>query len=194
MVRSALTEHLFCDKISTVSKWTKLSFHLSLVAKEYYWVHPKWFLSLWYARRKPCTHLASNWHYLQMDWIELPYEPRHLGVTLGVSKMITEPMLRLAQTVHLFFSTQTLSPNRPKRDSHDPRHLGFPYGASEMISEPMVHSTQIVHPSCVKISTISKRTKLRFHLSLIIDEYHRGRPNWFWAYGTFGAKRATILR
>jgi hypothetical protein len=42
----------------------------------------------------------------------------------------------------------------------DPHHLVVPSGASKIISMPMVHSTQTVHLSCVKISTISKRTKL----------------------------------
>ena len=45
-----------------------------------------------------------------------------------------------------------------------------------MISEPMVRSTQTVHLSCVKISTLSKRTELSFHLSLITYEYHQVRP------------------
>jgi hypothetical protein len=43
---------------------------------------------------------------------------------------------------------------------HDPRYLGVPSGASKMIFEPMVHLVQTVHPSCVKISIISKRTKM----------------------------------
>jgi hypothetical protein len=36
-----------------------------------------------------------------MDQNELPVAPRILGVSLGVSKMIFQPMVRLAQTVHL---------------------------------------------------------------------------------------------
>jgi hypothetical protein len=43
---------------------------------------------------------------------------------------------------------------------HDPRHLGVPTGESKMISKPMICSTKTVHLSCVKISTISKRTEL----------------------------------
>jgi hypothetical protein len=58
MVRSAQTVHLFCIKISTISKHDKTSFHLSLVTLEYHWVHPNWFLSLWYVWRKPYTYLA----------------------------------------------------------------------------------------------------------------------------------------
>jgi hypothetical protein len=36
-----------------------------------------------------------------MDQNELALEPRHLEVPSGASKMITEPMVRLAQTMHL---------------------------------------------------------------------------------------------
>jgi hypothetical protein len=37
-----------------------------------------------------------------MNRIKLPLEPRHLGIPLGVAKMISEPMARLVQTVHLY--------------------------------------------------------------------------------------------
>ena len=57
--------------------------------------------------------------------------------------------------------------------SHDPCHLGFPSHASKMISEPMVRSAPTAHLSCVKISTISKRTEMSFHLSLDTQENHR---------------------
>jgi hypothetical protein len=58
--------------------------------------------------------------------------------------------------------------NRPKEDSTKPHHLGVPSGASKTISKSMVHLVQTVHPSCVKISTISKRTEMSFHLSVVI--------------------------
>jgi hypothetical protein len=48
---------------------------------------------------------------------------------------------------------------------HDPRHLGVPSDASKPISEPMVCLAQTVQ--LVKISTISKRTKTSFHMSLV---------------------------
>jgi hypothetical protein len=47
------------------------------------------------------------------------------------------------------------------------RHLGVPSGASKMISEPMVRLAQTVHLSGVNISTIPKRTKKGFQLSLV---------------------------
>jgi hypothetical protein len=36
-----------------------------------------------------------------MDQNEIPHDPRHLGVPSGASKMISEAMVSLAQTVHL---------------------------------------------------------------------------------------------
>jgi hypothetical protein len=47
----------------------------------------------------------------------------------------------------------------------DQRHLGVPSGVSKKISEPMERSAQTVNLSCVKISIISKRTEMSFHLS-----------------------------
>ena len=41
---------------------------------------------------------------------EIPHDPRHLGVPSGASKTISEPMVRLAQTVHLsYINTNTIS-------------------------------------------------------------------------------------
>jgi hypothetical protein len=36
-----------------------------------------------------------------MDWYEHPLDPRHVGVPSGGSKMISEPIVRLVQTMHL---------------------------------------------------------------------------------------------
>ena len=45
-----------------------------------------------------------------MDQNELPIEPRHLVVPSGSSKMISELMVHLAQTVHLSCTdTNTIS-------------------------------------------------------------------------------------
>jgi hypothetical protein len=48
MVRLVQMVHLCCVKISTISKHTETSFHLSLVAYEWHRVCPKRFMSLWY--------------------------------------------------------------------------------------------------------------------------------------------------
>jgi len=53
-----------------------------------------------------------------MDEIELPLKHRNLGVSLGASKMISEPigMFGVKPSTYLA-STLTLSPNGLKRDS-----------------------------------------------------------------------------
>jgi len=58
MVRAVQTVHLSCIEINTVSKWSETSFHLTHVTKENHQLRRKWFLSLWYVRRKPCTFLV----------------------------------------------------------------------------------------------------------------------------------------
>jgi hypothetical protein len=68
-----------------------------------------------------------------MDQNELPVEPRQLGVPSGLSKMISQPKVHLAQIVHLSCFQTDLN-----EILHDPRHVGVPSGASKMISEPMV--------------------------------------------------------
>jgi hypothetical protein len=45
--------------------------------------------------------LRQDYHYLQMDQNKHPLEPRHLGVPSGASKMISKPVVRLVQIVHL---------------------------------------------------------------------------------------------
>jgi hypothetical protein len=71
------------------------------VTKEFYWVCPKLFLSLWYVRRKSSTYLVSRLALSPIGQNEHPFEPHHLGVPSGASKMISEPMVLLAQTMHL---------------------------------------------------------------------------------------------
>jgi hypothetical protein len=122
MVCSVQTVHLSCTNINAVSKRTKMRFHTTHVTYEFHRVCPQQFISIWYLQCKPCNYLVP----------------------------------RLA-----------LSSNRPNRAPPDPRHLGVPLGASNTISEPMVRLKQTMHQSCIKSSTISKRTKLSFHLSFV---------------------------
>jgi hypothetical protein len=97
-----------------------------------------------------------------MDQGKFPIDPRHLGVTSVVPKMISEPMVRSAQNVHL--SCVEINISDWNDLSLDLRHLGVPSGVLKVISEPMVHLVQTVHQSCVEIKTISKWTKASFHL------------------------------
>ena len=80
-----------------------------------------------------------------MDQNKLLAALSHLGVPSGASKMIFDPMVRLAQSVHLSCTNIDNISNGPNEIPHDPRHLGVPSGASKMIFEPMVCSAQTVH-------------------------------------------------
>jgi hypothetical protein len=60
MVHSVQTVHLSCVNIKTVSKRIEMSFRLIHVTYEYNQMSPKWFLSLYYVRRKPCTYVVSR--------------------------------------------------------------------------------------------------------------------------------------
>jgi hypothetical protein len=51
------------------------------------------------ANRAPILH--QDEHYLKTDRSEHPLEPHHIGVPSSASERIFEPMVRLAQTVHL---------------------------------------------------------------------------------------------
>ena len=130
-------------------------------------MQPKRYLSLWYVWCKPCTYLTSTLNPSPNGPNKIPHDPHHLGLPSGASKMISEPMVRLAKSCTNLTSTLTPCRNGPNKIPHDPRHLGVPSGGSKMISEPMVRSMQTVHRSYVKISTISKQTKTSFQLSFV---------------------------
>jgi hypothetical protein len=188
------TEHLSCTNANTVSKWIEMRLHLTHITEEFHRVRLKWFMSLWYIRRKLCSYLASR---------------------------------------------LTLSPNTPNQASTWASSPGVPSCVSKMISEPMVHLVKIVLLSCTDTNTVSKRTKMRFHMTLVTDEFCQvclkqfsslwyvwcepctypasglalspngmkdlftwaSSPrstigcvqNFFWVYGIFGANRAPIL-
>jgi hypothetical protein len=116
IVHLAQIVHLSCIKISTISKWTETTFHLSVVTSEYHRVRPRRLLSLWYIWCQPCTYLSlpltpsPNRPKLDLTW------PSHLGVPSGVSKIISEPLVHLVRTVHLSRTNKTPSPNGPKQD------------------------------------------------------------------------------
>jgi hypothetical protein len=100
-------------------------------------------------------------NFLQTDRKELLLDPRHLGVQPGVSKMISEAMVCLTQTVHL-------SCTEINTIGLFWRNRWVPSGVHKAILEPRVHLAQTVHLSCVKINTITKWTKASFHLTHVI--------------------------
>jgi hypothetical protein len=101
LVHSAQTMHLSWVKISTISNklneastWASSPRSTIGCVQNDFWAN-----SMFSTKRAPIL----NWHqhYLQMDQNEIPQDPCHLVVPSGVSKMISKPAVRLAQTVHL---------------------------------------------------------------------------------------------
>jgi hypothetical protein len=80
--------------------------------------------------------------------------------------MISEPMVRQAQTMHLSCVMISSIPERTEL-SLEPHHLGVPLGVSKMIFEPMVCLAQTVHLSCTDTQTVSKEKEVRFHMTHI---------------------------
>ena len=89
-------------------------------------MRPKRYLSLWYVWRNLCTYLALTLTPSPNGPNEILHDPRHLGVPSGVSKTISEPMVRFAQPCTYLTSTLTPSPNGPSEIPHDPCHLVVP--------------------------------------------------------------------
>jgi hypothetical protein len=98
IVHLAQTVHRSRVEINTISKQTKTSFHLIHVT--YIGLCLKRFLCPWNVLRK--SHLSFiEINSLQMEQNELPLDPSHIWVPSSASKMISVPMVRLAQTMHL---------------------------------------------------------------------------------------------
>jgi hypothetical protein len=99
-----------------------------------------------------------------MDRSEHPLGPRHLGVPLGASKIISEPMVRLAQTDQLScIKISTIS--KWTALPLEPRHQVVPSGASKTTFDPVVRLSQTMHLSCTDTKNISKQSETRFHMT-----------------------------
>jgi hypothetical protein len=165
VVRSAQTVHLCYIKNSTISRWTKTSFHISLITKEYHRVRPKRFLNLWYVWRNSCTYLAPtltlspNGPKWNSTW---PTSPRS---SIGCVQNDFQACGTFGTNVHL--SCVKINTLQMKQNGHPLVPLGVPSGVSKMISVPMVHLAQTIHLSCTDTNTISKWSKLRFHMTHI---------------------------
>jgi hypothetical protein len=119
--------HLSWVKISTVSKWIKTSFFLSLINLEYQQVRPEWLLSLCYFWCKPCTYresrltLAANGPKWASTWASSPRSTirciQNDFWPYGTFDTNHAPILH-RRKLHL----QTDQNKIP----HDPRNLGVP--------------------------------------------------------------------
>jgi hypothetical protein len=95
---SVQTMHQSCVEINTISKWTKMNFHLTDPPHRGGPLgEAKKIPCPWYIRRKPCSYLAPSLTSSPSGPSEHPLDPRHLGVPLGAPKMISKPIARSAQ-------------------------------------------------------------------------------------------------
>jgi hypothetical protein len=102
--------HLYCTDTNTLSKRTETRFHMTHSSRNSIGCVQDDFRSDGTFDTNHAPFLHREYHCLQTDSNKLPLEPRHLGVLSGASKMISEPMVRLAQTVHLYYTdTNTVS-------------------------------------------------------------------------------------
>jgi hypothetical protein len=98
MVCSVQTVLQPCTDTNTISKWTKTIFHTTHVTYEFHRVRLKLFMTygMFNANRAPifCSIVSKQTEQISTR----PSSPRS---TLGASKTIYEPMVRLTQTKHL---------------------------------------------------------------------------------------------
>jgi hypothetical protein len=186
---------LLGDKANTVSKRTKTRSHMAHVTKEFHRVHPKWFLSIWYVRHKPCTYLASrlalspNGLYRASTWASSPRSI--IGCVqkwfLSLWYVWHKPCTYLAPTI-------TPPPNGPKWDSTWPKSPSSYIGCVKMIFETVVRSAQSVDLCWSRLALSLNGLNQATTWATSPRSTIRCVQNDFWAYGMLGVNRAIILR
>jgi hypothetical protein len=100
----------------------------------------------------------------KLVWNEIPHYPRHLGVSLGACKTISEPMVCSARTVRTYcVSRLALSPKGLKQVS---TWASSPRSTIVCIQNDFwAYGTlaQTVHLPCTDSNVVSKRIEMRFH-------------------------------
>jgi hypothetical protein len=124
MVRWVRSMHQYCIDTNIVSKRTKTRLHMTHSPRSSIECVQHDFQAYGTFGTYRAPILRQDYYCLQTDSNKLPLEPRHLGVSFGVSKMISEHMVRLVQTKHpsctYIAPAVTVSPNVPKQDSTRP--------------------------------------------------------------------------
>jgi hypothetical protein len=156
--------HLSCAETNTISKRIETSLHLHILPRSTIRCGQSYFHALGTFGANCAPILCRDENYLQTDRNELLLDPHHLGVQSSTAKMISDPMVCLAQTVHLSCNEFNILQIDRNKFPHGPHHVGAPSVAPKMIYDPMVCSVQTEHLYCTEINTIFKRTKTIFHL------------------------------
>jgi hypothetical protein len=193
MVHLTQTMHVSSIKVTTITKWTQTSFHMTLVTSKHHRVRPKRFMRLLYVRRKPCTYIAPtltlspNRPKQDFTW------PTHLGVPSSRPRRFSSRWYiqhKLCSYLASRLAHLQMDPNKLRLE---PRHLGVSSGASKMISEPIVRSAQTVLLYCTETNSIPKRTETRFHMTNSPRSSIRYIQDEFLAYDMFNTNHAPTL-
>ena len=94
--------------------------------------------------------------------------------------MISLPMVRSAQTVHLScVKVSTISKRTENELPLEPRHLVVPSRAPKTISEPIVRVAQTTHLSCTDLTLSPNGKEARFQMTHVTLEFHQVCPKRF---------------
>jgi hypothetical protein len=194
-LRLAQTMHLSCTDTNTVSKWIETRFHMTNVTEKIHRVRPKWFLSLWFVWRKLCSYLASG---LALS----PTRPRRPS-TWSSSPRSTIGCVQIdfcaygtfganrAPILHWHYHCHQMDWNEIP---HDQCLLKDSSGASKMISKPTVRSAQPCTYLASRLALSPNKPKRASTWASSPRSTIGCVRNDFWAYGTFDANRAPIVR
>jgi hypothetical protein len=129
-----------------------------------------------------------------MNWITLWLELRHLRVLSGACKTISDPMVCLAQTVHLS-CTDTNTISKWAKMRFDMTHVTLEF--HRVRPKPFLMLWYVWHKQCfylVSRLVLSSNGLNRASTWASSPKSTIGCvQNDFWAYGTFGAKPCTYL-
>jgi hypothetical protein len=144
---------------------------------------------------KPCNYFTSMLALSPNKLKRLPLEPRHIREPSGASKTITEPMVRLAKTVHLS-CTDTNTVSKQTEIRFDMTHAT--YGFHRVRPKWFLSLWYVQHqpciylvlrlalspngPKCASTFATSPRSSIGFI------------QNDFQAYGMFGTNRGPNLQ
>jgi hypothetical protein len=98
----AQTVHLYFVNTNIVSKQIETRFHMTHSPRSSIGCVLDNFCADGTFDTNDAPFLRQDYHYLQTDSNKLPLEPHYQGVSLGTSKMNSKPMVRSAQTLHLY--------------------------------------------------------------------------------------------
>jgi hypothetical protein len=135
----------------------------------------------------PMVHFTQTVHLsctdtntvLKTNGNKIPQDPCHLGVPSATSELISEPMVRSAQTCTYLCQDYHCLQKGQNELPLEPCPLGVSLGASKMIFKSALRLAQTVRRSCTDTNTISKWTGTRLHTTQVTLGFHRVHPKCF---------------